>query len=166
MLQWPQIFDYESKASIGVLRKPKTTAPAHMGHHRMQKTGFGGIWGPPTPREHRPTPKRRAQGPPGAEPCRGDPKGPAWPPGATGGEPRGRSWCTAPWWVSVHGCARAHVRRASPQCKVSGFVPGASRSFGASIGPLGTERVDLRRRWPKTFLLCPRSEDFFKNGTV
>ena len=84
-------------------------------------------------------------------------------------EPRGAragSWCTAPWWVSVRGCARAHVRRASPQCKVSGFGPGASRSFGASIGPLGTQRVDLGRRWPKTFLLCPRNAPLFKNGTV
>ena len=44
--------------------------------------------------------------------------------------------------------------------------PGASRSFRASIGPLGTQRVDLGRRWPKTFLLCPRSGNFFKNGTV
>ena len=36
------------------------------------------------PCEHQRTPKRRAQGPSGAGPCRGDPKGPAWPPGATG----------------------------------------------------------------------------------
>ena len=93
------------------------------------------------------------------------PKGTCLAAGSHGGA-RAGSWCTAPWWVSVHGCARAHVWRASPQCKVSGFAPGASRSFGASIGPLGTQRVDLGRRWPKTFLLCPRNEDFFKNGTV
>ena len=85
--------------------------------------------------------------------------------GSRGGA-RAGSWCTALWRVSMHGRAHAHVRRASPQCKVSGFAPGASRSFGASIGPLGTERVDLGRRWPKTFLLCPRSDNFFKNGTV
>ena len=66
---------------------------------------------------------------------------------------RAGSGCTAPWRVSMHGRAHAHVRRASPQCKVSGFAPGASRSFGASIGPLGSQRVDLGRRWPKTFLL-------------
>ena len=117
------------------------------------------------PCEHQRTPKRRAQGPPGAGPCRGDPKGPVWPPGATGvhvlarGAPR-RGGCP---------CMTAHMATFGRQVHNVNYrdlPPGASRSFGASIGPLGTQRVDLGRRWPKTFLLCPRSDNFFKNGTV
>ena len=58
------------------------------------------------PCEHQRTPKRRAQGPPGAGPCRGDPKGPVWPPGATGTRAR---------WLVMHRAvagvrARPHTR--------------------------------------------------------
>ena len=84
-------------------------------------------------------------------------------------EPRGRAcWLVVHRAVvDVHAWPRTRPRSAgSPQCKPSGFAPGASRSFGASMGPLGTQRVGLGRRWPKTFLLCPRNARFSKNGTT
>ena len=78
------------------------------------------------------------------------PKGTCLAAGSHGGA-RAGSGCAAPWRVPMHGRARAHVWRLGPLCKISKFAPGASQSFGASIGPLGTQRVDLGRRWPKTF---------------
>ena len=148
-----------------MLRKPTTSTAAPMDRWKMQKMGSE-PFGPPfaplrAPANSETASARSTRG--GAVP-RG-PKGTCLAAGSHGGA-RAGSWCTAPWRASMHDRAHAHVRRAGPQCKASGFAPGASRSFGASIGPLGTQRVDLGRRWPKTFLLCPRNVNLFKNGTV
>ena len=83
-LQSLQNFHYQSKSTTRVLRKPTTSTAAPMDQWKMQKTGSEPFGPPFAPCEHQLTPKRRAQGPPGAGPCRGAPKGPAWPPGATG----------------------------------------------------------------------------------
>ena len=149
-LQSLQNFHYQSKSTTRVLRKPTTSTAAPMDRWKMQKMGSE-PFGPPfaplrAPANSETASARSTRG--GAVP-RG-PKGTCLVAGSHGGA-RAGSWCTAPWRASVHDRARAHVRRAGPQCKPSGFAPRASRSFGASIGPLGTRRVDLGRRWPKTF---------------